>query len=236
MTVKILGIHSSPRNGATAAALRYALSKAKEIEGVETEFADLRKGAANPCLHCGKCIKEKLYYCAVHNDAISPLYEKIREADGIILASPVYNMGPTPQLTALISRLYPLGKCISTGEWGRKVGCGISVGGCRNGGEETTLAVINRYFLTQGMVVAGAGVYAYSGASVWSNDRHDDRVITEDERNRMVITAAVRRMAITARLIKTGIEATPELQGLNIAGFIDEEERAAYLDAFWNRN
>ena len=87
--IKILGIHSSPRDGATAAALRYALEKAAQIDGVVTEFAELRKGGANPCLHCGRCIREKLFECPVYDDAIRPLYPKIREADGIIFATPV---------------------------------------------------------------------------------------------------------------------------------------------------
>ena len=235
MSVKILGISSSPHEGATAAALKYALEKAAEVPGVEVEYADMRKGGTNPCIHCDKCIREKAYQCMIYDDAITPLYEKIRKADAIFLASPVYQMAPNAQMAALINRMRPLGKCISTGEWGRKVGCAIAVGGSRNGGEETALAVMNRYFLTQGMVVAGAGVYAYSGASVWGHNHHDETVITEDENNRMALSAAARRTAVMAKIIKTGIENMPELRGCQIAGFLDEEDRKEYLDAFWKK-
>lgn len=235
MKIKVLGIHSSPHNGATAAALRYALEKAAQIEGVETEFYELRSGACNPCIHCSTCIKKGLYDCPVFDDAITPLYVKIREADVIFLASPVYDMAPTAQMTALMGRMYPLGKCTSSGEWGRKVGCAIAVGGSRNGGVETTLATLNRYFLSLGMVVAGAGVYAYSGASVWSRDHHDETAITMDENNRMNLECAARRAAIMSKIIKTGIEAMPELEGCQIAGFLDEEDKKHFLDAFWKR-
>ena len=235
MSVKILGISSSPQEGATAAALRYALQKAAEVPGVEVEYADMRKGGINPCIHCDKCIREKAYRCMIYDDAITPLYEKIREADGIILASPVYQMAPNAQMAALINRMRPLGKGISTGEFGRKVGCAIAVGGSRNGGEETTLAVMNRYFLTQGMVIAGAGVYAYSGASVWGHNHHDESVITDDENNRMVLSAAARRMAIMAKIIKTGIENMPELMGCQIAGFLDEEDRNRFRELFFRK-
>jgi len=233
MAIKILGIHSSPKDGATAAALRYALKCAEEIEGIETELVELRKGKLNPCLHCDACIKNNLYNCPVHNDAITPLYEKIIEADGIILASPVYQMAPNAQLAMLINRMRPLGKLTSVGGWGRKVGLSIAVGGTRNGGEETSLAVMNRYFLTQGMVLAGAGVYAYSGASIWGHNHHDDSVMTEDETNRMVIEVSARRMATMAKIIKTGIENLPDLLPCQIAGFRDEENRAAHVKAFF---
>lgn len=92
MEIKVLGIHSSPHNGATAAALRYALQAVASLTEVETEFVELRKGKCNPCIHCDRCIKEKLYYCPVYDDAISPLYEKIRTADVIMLASPVLSL------------------------------------------------------------------------------------------------------------------------------------------------
>ena len=233
MPIKVLGIHSSPHSGGTADALRYALDRAAETGDVITEMADLRKGGCHPCLHCDRCIRENLYSCPVFSDAITPLYEKIREADVIMLASPVYDMAPTAQMAALIGRLRPLGKCTSAGEWGRKVGCAIAVGGSRNGGEETTLSVLNRYILALGMNLAGPGVYAYSGASVWSRNHHDSRVTEEDEHNRMVLSCTARRAVVLAKLIKAGLEAQPELSGCRTAGFLDEEDRRRFMEAFW---
>ena len=235
MSVKILGIHSSPREGATAAALRYALQCAGEVPEVETEFVALREGKINPCVHCDTCIRKNLYYCPVFDDVIRPLYDKIMAADGIILASPVYQMAPNAQMAMLINRMRPLGKLISVGGWGRKVGCAIAVGGSRNGGEETALSVMNRYFLTQGMTLAGPGVYAYGGASVWSHNHHDESVVTQEEQNRMVLSVTARRMAVMAKIIQAGVQALPELQPCQIAGFLDEEDRQAYLSAFWKK-
>ena len=108
------------------------------------------------------------------------------------------------------------------------------MGGTRNGGEETSLAVLNRYFLTQGMVLAGAGVYAYSGASVWSQNHHDEGVM-EDEQNAMSLQVSARRMATMAKIIQTGIANMPDLQPCQIAGFRDEENRQEHLALWWKK-
>ena len=235
MIVKILGIHSSPNvHGATAQALQFALDCAAQIEGVETEFVGLGR-KVNPCLHCDACIKKQLYYCPIYDDAIRPLYDKIQEADGIILASPVYDMAPNAQMSMLVNRMRPLGKLTSTGGWAGKVGCAIAVGGARNGGEETSLAVMNRFLLTLGMTVPGPGVYAYSGAGVWSRNRNDESIL-EDTHNRMALQVTARRMAVLAKVIQTGLGQMPELEGCQLAGFLDQADRQKQLEIFWKKD
>ena len=211
MRIKILGIHGSPRKGATAYALERALEAAREVPGVETEFLELRGRELHPCIHCNRCVKPGNFTCpAFAGDGMEEFYEKIPQADGLILATPVYEMGPSAQMQIFLNRLRPLGKLTSKGGWSLKVGCGIAVGGARNGGEETTLDALNRYFFAQGMCMAGAGVYAYNGGSIWSKDRLA-KGASEDVVGLRTVGMAARRMAVTALLLKAGREALPEL-------------------------
>ncbi len=232
MEVNVLGIHSSPRKGATAHVLQKALSYAGEIDGVQTVYKELRHHKINYCLHCNRCITPGTFHCPVYDDGMTELYELVRKADVLVLATPVYQMAPTAIMHLFMNRLRPLGKLTSLGGWASKVGCGIAIGGTRNGGEETTLDVLNRFFLSQGMCIAGGGVYTYNGGSLWSHGRMGDDVL-EDDIGLKTIAVAVRRAVITAKLIKQGLT-KEDLLPVQLAGFKDQADRDEQVAAFFS--
>ena len=103
--MKILGISGSPRkNGNTSYLVKEALQAAKE-EGFETEFISLSGLELNPCIACDMCKKESA--CIIVDD-INEIMEKIEEADGLILGSPVYFGGVSAQTKMIIDRSRPL--------------------------------------------------------------------------------------------------------------------------------
>jgi multimeric flavodoxin WrbA len=227
----ILGIHGSPRKRNTDYVLSEALRIAGEIEGVEIRGVALAELDIHPCIHCNQCLGVKTLFCPAYQDGMVGLYPLLQQADVILLASPVYNMAPSAQMMAFINRLRPLGKLGSAGGWAAKVGCSIAVGGTRNGGEETTLDILNRFFLSIGMCLSGGGVFSYNGASIWSG--HGQGEGRSDETGVRTLAVAVRRAVLTARLIKRGLAGETLYTGVRLAGFSDEEERQKYLDAFW---
>lgn len=234
MEIKVLGIHGSPRNGATAQALREALRFAEEVPGAVTQFMELRKMKISPCIHCNRCLKETEPRCPAFDDDMKLFYELIPQADVLVLASPVYQMAASAQMHAFMNRLRPLGKLIVRGDWARKVGVGVAVGGARNGGEETTLDVINRFFISTGMNLAGGGVFSYVGGSIWSNDGMAKGTM-QDTVGLKTVAVSVRRAVVLAKLIKYGLEAAPAMQPAQLAGFRDEEEALAYTSEFSKR-
>jgi multimeric flavodoxin WrbA len=208
-----------------------ALRIAGEIEDTEIHKAALNEVDIHPCIHCNRCLGAGIFVCPVYQDGMTGLYPLLRQADVILLASPVYNMAPSAQMVAFINRLRPLGKLGSAGGWAAKVGCSIAVGGTRNGGEETTLDILNRFFLSTGMCLSGGGVFAYNGASIWSG--HGQGEGQSDEAGAKTLAIAVRRAVLTARLIKRGLAGETLYTGVRLAGFSDEAERQRYLNAFW---
>lgn len=75
--------------------------------GAETEMVMLCDSKIDYCLNCLKCYKDKtseLGPCAL-NDDIDGILEKIRDADGIILASPVHNGFVTGRMTVFFERI-----------------------------------------------------------------------------------------------------------------------------------
>jgi len=99
--MKAIGIVGSPRkNGNTEIVTRYTL-KAIEEEGIETELISLAGLDIRPCNACMACQKQET--CPFDDDLL-PIYTKMKQADAIILASPVYFGSATALLKALMER------------------------------------------------------------------------------------------------------------------------------------
>ena len=107
---QVLGIHSSPiKNGNTAWLLDHAMREAEKAGEVTTETVALGGLTLADCRHCNWCMTKQTpdRLCSIQDDA-SPILEKIRDCDVLILASPVY-----------FSRLSGTMACLTTG-WGSK--------------------------------------------------------------------------------------------------------------------
>jgi len=99
--MKAIGIVGSPRKkGNTEIITRYTL-KAIGEEGIETELIGLAGLNIRPCNACAVCEKEET--CPIDDD-LFPIYRKMKEADAIILASPVYFGSATALLKAFMER------------------------------------------------------------------------------------------------------------------------------------
>ena len=48
----------------------------------EVELIELRARKLNFCIHCNKCLREDAVRCTVYEDDMTPLYEKVYQADG----------------------------------------------------------------------------------------------------------------------------------------------------------
>jgi multimeric flavodoxin WrbA len=106
--MKIIGINGSPRkHWNTATMLEHAL-KGAESEGAETELVHLYDLTYTGCTSCFACktLGGKSYgRCAV-KDGLTPLLEKIeKEADALILGTPIYLGSDTGMMRAFLERL-----------------------------------------------------------------------------------------------------------------------------------
>ena len=99
--MKVLGFSGSPRaNGNTELLLKELLRGAGEA-GAETELIRVIKVRFDPCISCNRCFETGR--CEVE-DNFQPIYDKIAEADHIVLASPIYFMGVSAWAKTLIDR------------------------------------------------------------------------------------------------------------------------------------
>ena len=185
----IVGICGSPRKQATDYVLREALSMLEE-NGFETEFFGVRGKDISPCRHCDYCLRKK--ECIVRDDMYE-IYPLLTEAQGIIMATPVYNGGLSAQLKAIMDRGRALG-AVDFDFLRYKVGMAIAVGGDRIGGQELAIQQIMTFYILTGAVPISGGAFgANLGANFWSQDTLDG--VKEDDQGFRSLRKTVKRFA-----------------------------------------
>ena len=101
MSIKVLGISTSPRQkGNSDLLLRQALAGA-ESAGAETDYIRLCDLNIAPCVECNSCYKHGT--CSIEDD-YQMLSSKMLEADRLIFATPIFFMAVCAQAKALIDR------------------------------------------------------------------------------------------------------------------------------------
>ena len=98
---KVVAIFGSPRAGGNSDALLDRAIKGAEAGGAEVKKIVIRDLQIAPCNSCGGCFEKGV--CVIHDD-MQQMYPHFVDADGIIVASPIYFMGVSAQLKALIDR------------------------------------------------------------------------------------------------------------------------------------
>lgn len=166
--MKILGICGSPREGASEYLLKRALKDLEMEKTFETEFISVRDRKISPCSHCDNCVETK-GKCSIEDD-MDEIYRALREADGIILASPIHFGSISAQLKAVMDRCQAL-IMEDLDIFKNKVGISIVVGGDRSGGQELAIQQINTFYLLNKIIPLSGGSFgANLGACLWSQD------------------------------------------------------------------
>jgi multimeric flavodoxin WrbA len=171
----IVGVCGSPRRQATEHVLREAL-RMLEKKGFQTEFFTVSGKNIGPCQHCDYCMRSK--ECKLKDDMYA-LYPSLRNAEGLVIATPVYNGGVSAQTKAVMDRCRAL-FAVDKNVFRRKVGMAIAVGGDRAGGQELAIQQIITFYVLNGVIPVSGGAFgANLGATFWSKDTLKD--VKQDE-------------------------------------------------------
>ena len=103
---KIIAINGSPRSGWNTDILVREAAAGAASAGAEVEVIDLyRLEKFTGCVSCFGCKTEAYQGKCICRDGLAEVLEKIRQADGLILGSPVYLGDVSAGLRALYERL-----------------------------------------------------------------------------------------------------------------------------------
>lgn len=165
--MKVIGISGSPRDGATEFLLKKALNELEKEDSIETEIFSVRNLSISACTHCDECVKEGK--CSIDDD-MAIIYKSLKQADGIVMASPIHFGSISAQLKAVIDRCQAL-IMEDIDIFKNKVGISIVVGGDRAGGQELAIQQINTFYLLNKIIPLSGGSFgANLGACLWSQD------------------------------------------------------------------
>ncbi len=145
--MKVLMICGSPHKAGNTA---LALSEMEAVfakEGIEVETVQVGHLAVRGCMGCYAC--SKTGKCAI-DDIVNEVAPKLEEADGLVVASPVYYASANGTLVSFLDRLF-----YSSG-FDKTMKVGASVAVARRGGCSATFDQLNKYFTISGMPVASS--------------------------------------------------------------------------------
>ena len=102
--MNILVLSGSPRKGGNTELLVEAFAKGATEGQHHVEIVSVRDYKVTPCLGCNACFNTD-GVCAQKDD-MAVIYEKMSQADMLVIASPVYFYGISAQLKAVIDRFH----------------------------------------------------------------------------------------------------------------------------------
>ena len=189
--MNVLLINGSPRpHGNTSIALG-EMVKTFQAEGVETEVVQVGNLPVRGCIACGRCAETGR---CVFDDVVNQLAPKLEQADGLVVASPVYYASANATLIAVLDRLF-----YST-HFDKAMKVGASVVCARRGGCSATFDELNKYFTITNMPIASSQYWnSIHGRAPGDADR--------DEEGKQTMRTLARNMTFLMRSIALGKEA-----------------------------
>lgn len=101
MAIKVLGISASPRKGGNTEKLLDQVLAGAKTQGAAAEKLVLNELKFVPCQDCGGC--DETGVC-IEEDEMEFVYEKVKKADIVILASPIFFGSLSAQTKMMIDR------------------------------------------------------------------------------------------------------------------------------------
>ena len=149
--MKVIGINGSSRNDGNTAIIVGKVFDELNKEGIETELIQLADYEIQPCRGCFACKGRS--NCVFAKDSFAEIFNRMVEADGIILGSPVYSADVSAKMKAFLERADVV---VATNPGLLRHKVGASVAAVRRGGGMTTVDTMNHFMLNKEMIVVGS--------------------------------------------------------------------------------
>ena len=144
---KVLLVNGSPRpDGNTFCCLKEIETQLQK-HGVESEIVQIGRQSVRMCINCGGCRENGGEGCVFDDDLCSVITGKMKEADALIMGTPVYYGQPNGGLLSLMQRMFfSAGHLVQN-----KPAAALAV--CRRGGATAALQTMNMMFEMMNMPV-----------------------------------------------------------------------------------
>lgn len=208
--MKVIAFNGSPNaNGNTFYAIRLVADEL-ELEGISCEIVQVGNHVIRGCTGCNGCMRNGDDRCVFDTDSVNEWISKMKDADGIIIGSPVYFSGIAGTMKSFLDRAFYVA---SRGMLRHKVGA--SVVAVRRSGGVTTFDQLNHYINYAQMLVPTS--------NYWNviHGRTPGEAVQDDE-GRQIMRVLGKNMAWLLKLAASGKSAVtaPELEKKVFTHFI----------------
>ena len=149
--MKVVAINGSPRpRGNTFIALTI-VAEQLESEGIDVEYVHIGVKAPRGCMCCYGCIKSQDQMCVIQDDIVNTLIQKVKDADGLLLASPEYYASINGGMKSVLDRMFFVA-AVNGGLFRGKVAAAIGVS--RRSGGMGAFLELSKYLLYAEMIIA----------------------------------------------------------------------------------
>jgi len=126
-TKKVVIVMGSPRKNGNSITLAQRVAKGAEAVGAKVESFYLHEMDIKPCDACDICRENSSKDCVI-NDDMQNLYPKLRQADALVIASPIYCFTVAAQTKLFLDRCYGLGGPQGNALKGKQIGIVLTYG------------------------------------------------------------------------------------------------------------
>jgi len=198
--MKVVAINGSPKsNGNTYEAIK-AVANELEKENIEVEIIHVGNKMVRGCLACNGCARNKNEKCVMENDEVNEWIQKMKDADGIILGSPVYYSAIAGTMKSFLDRAFYVASA-NGGMFRHKVGA--SVVAVRRAGGIPTFDQLNNYIAYSEMVMATSNYWNVAYGTAPGD-------AARDEEGMQIMSVLGKNMAWIMKLIEFGKDKVAE--------------------------
>ena len=154
--MKVVAINGSPKkDGNTYHGIKLA---AEELDknGIEVEIIHIGNKVVRGCMACGGCFKNKDEKCVFNDDIVNEAVQKMKNADGIILASPVHYSAIGGTMKSFLDRAFYVSGA-NGGLFRHKVGASLAA--VRRSGGLPAFNQLNNYIHYSEMFIPGSNYW-----------------------------------------------------------------------------
>ena len=192
--MNVLLINGSPhKTGCTFTALSEVAGQLN-AQGIATHILHIGTKGVRGCIACNKCVDSGR--CVFDDDPVNEAVDRLTQADGLVVGSPVYYAGPNGALCAFLDRLFYL----KNAPYAYKPAAALV--SCRRAGSSAALDRLTKYFTISNMAVV---------SSRYWNEVHGNTpdVVRRDLEGMQVMRVLGRNMAWLLRCIEAARGAVP---------------------------
>ncbi|MBF0571429.1 MAG: flavodoxin family protein [Candidatus Omnitrophica bacterium] len=172
--MKVVAINGSSRkNGNTSVLIEKVFEPLKK-NGIECEQIQMAGHTIRGCRACYKCSSKKNRRCSFDGDFVNECIDKMADADGIILGSPVYVADVSSEMKALIDRTCLVARA-NDSFLKRKIGAAVMA--VRRGGAIHAFDTMNHFFTISEMIVVGSSYWNFAFGREIGDVNNDDEGI-----------------------------------------------------------